>query len=204
MPDDRDFEESRLKGHEPLLAKQSEGGAAGKSTGLLGGQRRGMLLILFFCNCCLYINRANISVAIVYMYKDKGACRLHTSTARVLTPADGYEAYTPMHGHAGKYDEHKKMQCGGNILPADTYDDTDLDNCKSLCSKNKHCTCLDFKDANKNKESALILSAFYWVSVKCVLSTRQRSLTFACRLRVTCSARSRQAGWQADMGASGC
>jgi len=34
------------------------------------GERHRLLLLLMLCNMCLYINRANISVAIVYMYKD--------------------------------------------------------------------------------------------------------------------------------------
>ena len=37
------------------------------------GQRHRMLAILTLCNLCLYLNRANISVAITFMYVDCGA-----------------------------------------------------------------------------------------------------------------------------------
>ena len=50
----------------PLLA-----GGDGRSSHCTGfGQRHTLLVILAFCNLCLYLNRANISVAITFMYKD--------------------------------------------------------------------------------------------------------------------------------------
>ena len=33
-------------------------------------ERKKLLVLLMFCNVCLYINRSNISVAVVYMYTD--------------------------------------------------------------------------------------------------------------------------------------
>lgn len=49
------------------VAKDNPGGWLARA---VGSERKRLLLLLFLCNMCLYINRANMSVAIVYMYSD--------------------------------------------------------------------------------------------------------------------------------------
>jgi sugar phosphate permease len=131
-------------------------------TGVKGhppGQRGIMILILFFCNCCLYINRANISVAIVYMYKDKGTCDVLEGPFGFHGGKDGFNAYTR---HDSDFKEHKNVWCQGKQGHTPLMEtDVDLDYCKAKCNRLK-CTCMDFKVDNKSHEAALILSAFYW------------------------------------------
>ena len=50
----------------PLLADERA------SDGTRFGQRHVLLVVLALCNLCLYLNRANISVAITFMYRDCG------------------------------------------------------------------------------------------------------------------------------------
>ena len=80
------FEDSLLRGNDVDLAADC------CCSRFAASERKKLLLLLFFCNVCLYINRANISVAVVYMYDDDGGGK--SSKGVVLSAF--YWGYVPM------------------------------------------------------------------------------------------------------------